>query len=423
MSRNEFSSGGNSASAGVRRGYTLLELLIASLLLATLMAAAWNLMTMYSGFLIAGRAQAAEQQLARSLMDLLASDLRSVVPKHAAPGDEALTLPSDPSAGDPFDSTLSSLAGAETMGTDDAVPDIAPGPEDDLTDFSMSGSFEGAARLPETFFEGEIDSLTLIVTGSQPDLRSLPSPVDGQSPPTAEFTEPPESDLAPGPAEDGYPSRAAAREWTQVIYRFIPPRVMLQEERELAPGLHRFELPVEYLGLLDQMESLSDDEPFGGGRAFDDDSSTDLTTKLQLLRQRGVSGISHEHIPEAVACQFEFLSEAGWRPWWEESAEQARPLAVRVKVKLLSASEQSELMSLLGANVDDMDPDEIAYAEPAADAPGETDPYAAFEPRLIERMILLEFPRRLTSQNNEELLPQDSLIGDSPERLLTGGRR
>ena len=59
-------------------GYTLIELLIASVLSATLMTITWGLLSMYSGWLTAGRVQSEERQLKRSLLVQLQDDLESV---------------------------------------------------------------------------------------------------------------------------------------------------------------------------------------------------------------------------------------------------------------------------------------------------------------------------------------------------------
>jgi type II secretory pathway pseudopilin PulG len=61
-----------------RSAYTLIELLIAAVLTATLMTVIWGLLSMYNAWLTAGRVQSEERQLRRSLMALLQDDLESV---------------------------------------------------------------------------------------------------------------------------------------------------------------------------------------------------------------------------------------------------------------------------------------------------------------------------------------------------------
>ncbi|MFZ9089646.1 MAG: PulJ/GspJ family protein, partial [Planctomycetaceae bacterium] len=59
-----------------RRGFTLMEMLIASVLTATLMAMIWSMLSMYGSYLTAGRQQAADRQLRRSIVQLLREDLQ-----------------------------------------------------------------------------------------------------------------------------------------------------------------------------------------------------------------------------------------------------------------------------------------------------------------------------------------------------------
>ena len=61
-----------------RCAYTLIEMLIASVLVAALMSVVWSMMSMYNGYLRAGQSQAVEQQLIRSVLQLLEDDLQSV---------------------------------------------------------------------------------------------------------------------------------------------------------------------------------------------------------------------------------------------------------------------------------------------------------------------------------------------------------
>ena len=62
----------------LRSGYTLVEMLIASVLVAALMSVVWGMMSMYNSYLTAGQSQAVEQQLVRSIMQMIESDLQSV---------------------------------------------------------------------------------------------------------------------------------------------------------------------------------------------------------------------------------------------------------------------------------------------------------------------------------------------------------
>lgn len=66
-----------------RQGFTLLELLLAAVLTAVLMAGIWALLGTYEGLVAQGQAKAEHSQLLRTLMEQLSDDLRSAIPDSA----------------------------------------------------------------------------------------------------------------------------------------------------------------------------------------------------------------------------------------------------------------------------------------------------------------------------------------------------
>ncbi len=423
-------------------GYTLLELLIASVLIATLMAAAWNLMTMYSSFLTAGRSQAAEQQLARSLMDLLVTDLRAVVPERNEPLARSAHSPvieeatsdiapfetegrgdfsgrSSFSGSSRIDAPRSGASASDTSRFDSSFSDSSPS--------DMSGLVGEDLQLPESSLSGDAQSLTLFIV--QPRLAFAQRGDADESALTAPRDDSETDATGTRSGEMTLPARPQAREWTQVVYQFEPPRTIRKDERGLPPGLHRFEIPVEYLGLLAQSAGLGDDGLSRFDDSFGDESSSDIMSLFERLQEQGGTAISHEWIPEVVGCRFEFLAESGWLPFWEEFGNHDRPLAVRVQLKLLSPSEHAQLMAALGSTEPDEDGFDVEtktdageeFAEHSQPLSGEADPFAAFRPRLFERMVLLgaehiASPRGEPSSPGEQRLPgsADLLVGGQP---------
>ncbi|MEO2032028.1 MAG: prepilin-type N-terminal cleavage/methylation domain-containing protein, partial [Planctomycetaceae bacterium] len=76
----------------LRPGYTLIEMLIAVSLMVVLLTAVWGLLSMYSTLQTTGAEATAEQQLVRSVMQLIRNDL-SKVPLPAADTAPALSDP------------------------------------------------------------------------------------------------------------------------------------------------------------------------------------------------------------------------------------------------------------------------------------------------------------------------------------------
>lgn len=393
-----------------RSAYTLLELLIASILLAMLMAAVWNLMSMYSSFLIAGRSQAAEQQLSRSLMDLVATDLRATAPAQFEPVTVTLERSHDDSKRTLSTSDARSRPMRFPSAATSEFPDNSEWPNDDDA-LSASG-----VPLPEIAFSGNDRSLTLMCLQREPNFEGRRTN-DGDD--LANLTEAPLdvglADLATRSGNGLAPARAVAPEWTQVIYQFIPPRTERRDDRELPPGLHRFEIPVEYLGLVTQID--------GGRDAGIADAAMDPLGKfpsefadsIEMLLEQGVEEISHEHVPEVVACRFEYFSGSDWRRDWGHAPDSPRPTAVRISLRLLSTTEHRELSNLLGS--DDADAaltGDPTLAEPALDEPGSADPFDAFDPRLYRRTILLDLDRDSLRQRNSAAPKSSPSLASSP---------
>lgn len=65
-------------------GFTLLEMLIALVLASLLMAGLWALFSTYERLFSRGQTQVEDAQLARTLLELISSDLKSAIPDHAA---------------------------------------------------------------------------------------------------------------------------------------------------------------------------------------------------------------------------------------------------------------------------------------------------------------------------------------------------
>lgn len=97
--------------AGVLRGFTLIEVLIALGLSVVLISAVYGAVEMYYRFQTAGRAEIRGQQLLRSLTRLIARDLASVV---QAPPEPATASSSTGQAADSVDSSSGSSTGSST---------------------------------------------------------------------------------------------------------------------------------------------------------------------------------------------------------------------------------------------------------------------------------------------------------------------
>lgn len=372
----------------IRAAYTLVEMLIASILVATLMATVWNLSSLYSGFITAGRAQAEEQQLARSLVDIISHDLQSLVPDNAG-GSALSAVPPVPTK--PVGNDLN----AEALPAFDAPFDSAA-----TTMVQRTGLFglnADGQLIPRFDLRGQAHSLTLTVADVEPGVEIIP--VDEETGEVLAMDLSAQDNEEPIADSNELPGPPLVPEYRRVVYEFVPPReIELDEENEREPGLYRYEIPIEHLSLLIDTEDLA------GLKTTD--GETDIDDVIGLLQEQGLGSIKQERIPEVVGCEFEYLSDRGWESSWTDF-DDGRPLkAIRVQFRLLSSEEHNELMTALGADepaeadgVDEMSAfdAEIPPTDEAlmAEFSEEDDPFAAFEPRTFERIILLSPVRRL----------------------------
>ena len=81
-----------------RSGYTLVELLIAAVLVSALMSTVWGMMSMYNSLLSAGKAEVTEQQLVRSLFQMISEDLSTALTPSEGRHEMAAAFTADDSA-------------------------------------------------------------------------------------------------------------------------------------------------------------------------------------------------------------------------------------------------------------------------------------------------------------------------------------
>ncbi len=369
-----------------RSGYTLVEMLIASILVATLMATVWNLTSLYSGFLTAGRAQAEEQQLARSLIDIISADLHALIPDRA--GDTSISTAAPLPTREPTD----------FPGLDDRLRS-----EDELSDGSMSspgfrnlfGLDAGEQLLPTFDVRGRAHTLTLTIADAEPQIELFPVDEETGEPLMEDSLPLDTTSMSAG--ADALPGPPRAPEYRRIVYHFVPPRIVetVSEDSPL-PGLYRYEVPIEHLGLL----TLNDEVP-GANSLTGETKFGDL---IEMLTEQGLTSLKEEHVPEVVGCEFEYLTDFGWESSWSPH-EDGRPLkAIRIRLRLLSPEEHQELMTSLGFTEEPEDTDQSVSEVPLELAGGfdtDEDPFVEFEARTFERTILMSAPQPLTLGKDE----------------------
>lgn len=324
-------------------GYTLPELLIASILVAALMASVWNLMSMYNLWMTAGQSDTTTQQIARSLFRIIRTDIDSVarpdrsrsqkLPQRLLP--ETFTI--EPSLS----------LGTETGFAGDALPS-----QDQTRGTSQT---DGEVIIPE--LTGTRDFLQL--TGIQwPELPMSELNVRTEQTPE-EFPVAASGETDPNWSDERKAPEVA--EFQTVVYQFErQTRTAAASTEQLPAGLHRIQL--ESLPFKSTRQSLSTQD--SEQNAFDELNQLRLNPVLLELLERADSpadgnadsstsdsdsaterpdhGVQYEYVPEVIACEFSYLSDQIEHSSWRSSERGYLPDAVRVRFRLSTQEDQEK---------------------------------------------------------------------------------
>lgn len=398
-----------------RGGYTLVEMLIASVLVAALMSVVWGMMSMYNSYLTAGQAQATEQQLTRSLLQMLERDLQSV----SAPDTNPKVVPS-----------LEMMSESSSLDEPPASPvdSFATDPLRTGTDLSLDepSVFAGLASGDALTIPSQIS----LVGNSSSMKLSIEQPATDTSPVTIPTSDNPNTSASVGdptmPAATPTPEPIASpedsisvegvapevAEYQTIIWQFQAPG-MISGNQSLQAGLYRIQ--TESLSLqsaLNQQDSLLEDT------ASESDASVDRTTLETLLfppanaqaesggatptAEAAVQNVpKFDLIPEVVSCRFEYFSGSSWASTWNSEQQQSLPLAIRVRMQLVNAADLEKLKLVFGdttsqaSPLDDAIDDRSSTASTSPATPKSTDdskvdPLATIRTRQVERIILLQ---------------------------------
>ena len=270
-----------------RRGFTLLEILIATALMTTLLWSLWALMDVYSDLFKKGQARTEQSQLVRSLSQLLTDDLRSAIQDPAVP---------------PPKTSRTQMAARR---------------------FGMYGTSDYL----------RIDILQV------PPFPIAPTPTSDEM----------ESTSLPGSPLEGEVRIAQAPELRTVYYEFMAPRApstgegfevdaeLESDQPDARPGLTRreldFETPDEDFEADSEIQSaIPDDfqiETFDDSMMEEEEESFD-----EILESEPDDSVMWA--PEVVGLRFRYFDGRGWRSSWDSLQRKGLPVAVEVKMQISS---------------------------------------------------------------------------------------
>jgi prepilin-type N-terminal cleavage/methylation domain-containing protein len=362
------------------RGYTLVEMLIAMILVAALMSVAWGVMSMYNSLLTAGQSQTTEQQLVRSLFQLLSEDL------------SAIPLKSDEQSSQPPGSRTSGPVPALEFDADEfaAFPDVSD---------VETAPYDGPARMTLTGTSAAI-RVTVRRPGSQtvtaPSNIDLLSELGGGSQPVE------------GPQEG---AGVQVAEFQTVVYQ-LQPFGQTEGISSLPSGLYRLQTDaVELMDLQSQRSTVEQ------SLSTDDVSINRSTLEALLFPQNdpirdeqvdleNPSVPSYELIPEVVGCRFQYFDRQAWVEEWPESRADTLPAAVRISLDVITATELEKLSPAV-TDSDDILEKELNRSFSQTDSagasasPDASDPWAGIVPRTFSRIILLDTTRSVGDTDSQ----------------------
>lgn len=308
-----------------RAAYTLIEMLIAVSLVAVLMIAVWGLMSMYTTLQNTGAEATAEQQLVRSVLQLIHSDLTTV----PLPPADDLTAIDDPFAAfEPVETgSGTSGSGSDSFRVAFDISDLQQNPDAGPANFTLTGT-ETAIRFtlprpaPPSTPPSEIDRLNQLGGGSAEMGDRLP---DGVAPVVTEFQ--------------------------TVIWQFQP--FGSTEQNGLPFGLYRIQSAAAHLQTILSYQRRPDEE-FAADPIHLDQEMLELLLfpppdDVQNQSTQPPAESLCDLIPEVVGCRFEYYSGGRWETEWESSRSGTLPDAIRVSLDVVSARELADLKSVFVA--------------------------------------------------------------------------
>jgi prepilin-type N-terminal cleavage/methylation domain-containing protein len=358
----------------LRRGYTLVEMLIAMILVAALMSVAWGVMSMYNSLLTAGQSQTTEQQLVRSLFQILSEDL------------SAVTL----NAGEQSSLQLGS-------GSVSDMPTLELGLEDFTGLPDVSGietpSYDGPARI---ILRGTPTAIRLTVRRPPSQAVRTPSNIDllNEIGGGSQHLDAPQEGLG-----------IQVAEFQTVVYQ-LQPFGQIEGISSLPSGLYRLQTDAVEL-----MEWQSQRSTVERSLSTDDVAINRSTLESLLFPQydpirdkqvdlENSSVPSYELIPEVVGCRFQYFDRQAWVEDWPDSRSETLPAAVRISLDVITAAELEELSPAISES-DSILEDELDHSFSQTDSvftsasSGASDPRRGIAPRTFSRIILLDTTRSI----------------------------
>ena len=333
--------------ASERGGFTLVEVLLTTMLAAVLLTALWSLLSMYSKVFESGHARTEQSQLARTLLEQISTDLQGVL--RAPPPAPSLPIFSSPSSGSSRVGGSSTRSSSSESSSDSRTVASASTPS-----APPLGSAPHGASSP-------LPGGTMPVAGSLATSRLRPAGLFG----TATFLQidvlqpavvEPETEFEE-PASFDESESSKAEELKTVIYSFeklhdpdrpLGERVMHLVRREMNWAHAQAQAAEGSAGRLDQRDSS-----YVAAQSELVAESPDPTESID--REELAAEDLVVSVPEVLRFSMRYFDGTDWSDEWDSIARRGLPVAVEVTVQLRSHDEPDPLSGdvVAEAGVDD----------------------------------------------------------------------
>ncbi len=275
-----------------RSGFTLMEVLLVTILSAVLMVGLWNLFGTYIRLFESGPERTERAQLLRALKQQLSDDLRGAIQIAEIPDVSSTVM---------------------TFGTDATSSEFTPDSETSLEAATITSSSE-SSPLPRFGIVGTSQSLAIV---------TLQVPAVSPNDPSA-------SDL---PVDFTEPTISLAPELRTVLYTFTESREQSPLDHGPPPGLLRRDL--------DWQTALSDRE-FAAASEYGIADSPEVGSSEEI-----VIDDSMMWVPEIAELKIRYFGNGRWQSSWDSLQNKTLPSAVEITLELhdpddLNADEDEE---------------------------------------------------------------------------------
>lgn len=327
-------SGAQSGPRG-SAGYTLIEMLIAMVLVAALMSSVWGILSLYNRLLTSGKQRTGQQQLVRSVFQILDEDLKAVVLPTA---DAAAAITS--SSGEFLDSV-----GTESSFSDQSSTEFAA---DDIQQSELGGlqfSRPGQMSLQGTSTAMRLAIRRFVEPSHQPVLDiDLLNQLGGGS----------------AGATSSLPDGTAARvpEFQMIVYQFESAGTA-SGPSALPPGLLRMTIDAsEFSAVIDQ-QSTAERNRAGDDVALSRSSLEALLFPAEdnLSAAAEESAVEEEfdaqtllpqidYLPEVAGCRFQYFDGQSWLSAWSADRGSNLPAAIKVSLDVVTEADAQSMTGM-----------------------------------------------------------------------------